>query len=924
MYSNTGSNYRQVPIGVVVPLDAEDVVAAVEVCRAHEAPVLPRGGGTSLAGQSCNVAVIIDMSMNMRGLLELDPERRRARVQPGIVLDALRDAAEEHGLTFAPDPSTHKACTLGGMIGNNSCGVHSLMAGKTVENVESLEILTYDGLRLTVGATSEDELARIVAGGGRRGEIYDGLRSLRDDVGRLVRERYPKIPRRVSGYNLDELLEESGFDVAKALVGTEGTCVTVLEATLRLVPSPPYRSLVVLGFEDVYAAADAVPAVLEHRPMGLEGLDDVLIDDMKRVGVHPRDTKLLPDGRGWLLAEFGGDTLEEAEARCRKLFEAMEGADGFVEEKHFEDPEETEKLWTVRESGLSATAHVPGEASTWEGWEDAAVPPERLGDYLRGFRTLLDRYGYVGALYGHFGQGCIHTRTNYDLRTREGIATFRSFIEDASDLVLEHGGSLSGEHGDGQSRAEFLPKMFGDELVDAFRRFKSIWDPQGKMNPGKVVDPYPIDSNLRIGPDYKPPRTKTSFAFTRDDGNFSKTTLRCVGVGLCRKEEGGTMCPSYMVTKEEAYSTRGRARLLFEMLEGETITDGWRSEEVKGALDLCLACKACRSECPVNVDMATYKAEFLSHYYKRRIRPRQAYAFGLIHWWARLAARAPGLVNGFAHAPVTSTLAKAAAGVAPQRELPRFAAQTFRAGFRQRPRSGPPVLLWPDTFNDNFHPQTLQAGADVLEAAGYTVQIPQMRLCCGRPLYDYGMLDLAQRQLRQIVKALRPQIRAGMPLVGLEPSCVAIFRDELLELLPHDEDAKRLAKQSFMLSELLERTDGWDPGRLPRKALVHGHCHQKALMGMSAEEKVLKQLGIDYELLDAGCCGMAGAFGFEPEHYDVSIACGERVLLPAVRAADRDTVVVANGFSCREQISQTTNRTAIHLAELIRTGVARA
>ncbi len=919
MYATTGSNYRQVPIGVVLPRDADDVEAAVATCRAHGAPVLARGGGTSLAGQSVNVAVVLDLSRHMHGLLELDPDRGLARVQPGLVLDRLREAGERHHLTFAPDPSTHKNCTLGGMIGNNSCGVHSLMAGRTAENVDELEILTYDGLRLRVGPTSAEELERIIAAGGRRGEIYAALRALRDRYGDLVRERYPDIPRRVSGYNLDELLPERGFNVARALVGTEGTCVTVLEATTRLVHSPPSRSLLALGYRDVYTAADRVPELLEHGPIALEGLDDVLVGHMKTLGVHSEHVRKLPDGHGWLFLEFGGDDDAEAHDRARELMEVLKRGDDPPSMRLVDDPEEEKALWEVRESGLAATAHVPGEAATWEGWEDAAVPPERLGEYLREYRKLLDDYGHVGALYGHFGQGCIHTRTDFDLRTAEGIARYRSFIEEAADLVLGLGGSLSGEHGDGQSRAELLPRMFGDELVGAFREFKAIWDPEGRMNPHKVVDPYRIDENLRLGTGYHPPVLKTHFTYPDDDGSFAKATLRCVGVGLCRKESGGTMCPSYMVTREEEHSTRGRARLLFEMLAGGPLQGGWRNEAVKDALDLCFACKACRSECPVSVDMATYKAEFLSHYYERRLRPATAYAFGLIFWGARLAAHSPGLANLFTQTPVLAALGKRAVGIAPERRLPPFASQTFRQWFKARgPQvaAGKRVVLWPDTFNNHFHPETGIAAVEVLEAAGYRVELPRRPLCCGRPLYDYGMLSSAKRLLAQILVALAPEIRAGVPVVGLEPSCVAVFRDELAGLFPHDENAKRLGKQTFLLSEFLQR-EGYEPPRLAGRALVHGHCHHTAVMGMGDEQALLERLGLDVELLDSGCCGMAGAFGFERDHYEVSIRAGERVLLPAVRTAAAETLVVAGGFSCREQIVQGTGRRPLHPAEVL-------
>ncbi|HEY8019591.1 MAG TPA: FAD-linked oxidase C-terminal domain-containing protein, partial [Thermoanaerobaculia bacterium] len=593
-----------------------------------------------------------------------------------------------------------------------------------------------------------------------------------------------------------------------------------------------------------------------------------------------------------------------------------------------DDPREAREVWKVRESALGATARVPGRRQAWEGWEDSAVPPERVGAYLRALRALLAGHGYEGALYGHFGQGCIHTRTDFDLASAAGIARYRAFVDAAADLVLSFGGSLSGEHGDGQSRAELLPRMFGPELVEAFREFKSIWDPDWKMNPGKVVDPYRLDENLRLGPGYRPPRLATRFRFAgEDEGSFARATLRCVGVGECRKEHAGTMCPSYMATREETHSTRGRARLLFEMLAGDPLAGGWRDRHVKDALDLCLACKACKSECPTAVDMATYKAEFLSHYYERRLRPRSAYVFGLVHRWVRLASHAPGLANLATRAPGLSRLAKAIAGMAPERQIPALASRPFTAWFaRRRPPRHPAtavgrqrVLLWPDTFNNYFHPGTARAAVEVLEAAGFEVALPRRPLCCGRPLYDYGMLDLAKRQLRRILAALAPEIAAGTPVVGLEPSCVAVFRDEMMDLLPDDPAAQRLSRQTYLLAEFLEeRAGAWRPPRLEGRAIVHGHCHQKSILGMEADEALLRRLGLDHELLDAGCCGMAGSFGFEPgERYEVSIACGERVLLPAVRRAASDELIVADGFSCREQIAQRTGRRALHLAEVL-------
>ncbi len=921
LYATDGSNYRQVPIGVVIPMDIEDVIQTVTTCRHFGAPILMRGGGTSLAGQCCNVAVVIDMSKYLRKIITIDLENKTARVQPGIVLDALRTAAEQYHLTFGPDPATHAWCTLGGMIGNNSCGTHSVMAGMTADNIEELEILTYDGVRMRVGKTSDEELEQIIQNGGRRGEIYARLKALRDRYADLIRERYPNIPRRVSGYNLDQLLPENGFHVARALIGSEGTCVTVLEATASLVHSPPARSLLVLGYPDAYVAADHVMEILAHKPIGLEGFDRRLIENMRKKNLNIAEIALLPEGGGWLLVEFGGENQQEAHSRAYALMEELRQARNAPSMELLDDPREAAKIWLVRESALGATAYIPGESHYWEGWEDAGLPPEKLGSYLRDLRELLGKYGYTSALYGHFGQGCVHTRINFDLTSRDGIQKFRSFMEEAADLVVGYGGSLSGEHGDGQSRAELLPKMYGTELVRAFGEFKAIWDPDNKMNPGKVVQPYRMDENLRLGPEYEPPQLVTHFKFPDDDGSIALAALRCVGVGKCRRTNGGTMCPSYMVTLEEEYTTRGRARALFEMLQGQVLTGGWRDQHVKEALDLCLACKGCKGDCPVNVDMATYKAEFLSHYYKGRLRPVSAYAMGLFYWWARLASHMPAVANFFTHAPLLSDLAKLVIGVAPQRRLPVFAPQTFKDWFHQRGQrnlGSPRVILWPDTFNNYLRPETAKAAVEVLEAAGYQVEIPEQSLCCGRPLYDHGMLDTAERLLRQVLETLRPEIIAGTPIVGLEPSCVAVFRDELTNLFPNDENARRLKKQTFLLSEFLERkVENYQPPTLHRKAVVHGHCHHKALMRMGTEEAVLKKLGLDYQLLDSGCCGMAGSFGFEKEHYDLSIKCGERVLLPAVRSADKDTLIITDGFSCREQVAQTTGREALHLAQVI-------
>ncbi|WP_055481986.1 FAD-binding and (Fe-S)-binding domain-containing protein [Sphaerimonospora mesophila] len=938
MYAHEASIFRQVPVGVVLPRDAGDVEAALAVCRRFGAPVLGRGCGTSLAGQSVNEAVVFDFTRHMDAIVGLDPGRRSARVQPGVICDALRDAAEPYGLTFGPDPATHDHATLGGMIGNNSCGVHSVMAGKTVDNIDELDVVTYDGTRMRVGPTAEAELERVIMAGGRRGAIYAGLRRIRDTYARAIREGMPDIPRRVSGYNLDALLPENGFNVARALVGSESTLALTLEATCRLVESPPHRSLVVLGYPDIPSSGYDVPWLLGFGAIGLEFTSRHVVDNLRAKRFPAaRHARLLPPGEAWLLMEFGGETRREADARARALIRALAtlrtrpypGGHTPPSHRFYEEPDEAAAVWEIR-SESAGTSRMPvglGGHGGWPNWEDAAVAPERLGPYLRDFVRLLDRYGYDGVFYGHWGDGCVHCRIDFDLRTAEGVRRYRRFMEEAADLVVSHGGSLSGEHGDGHGRAELWPRMFPPELMRAFAEFKRLWDPEGRLNPHKLIDPYPLDAHLREGTAYHPEQPATVFAFPQDGGGFAEAVGRCFGVGACRRVGGGVMCPSFMVTREERHSTRGRARLLQEMCEtGGPIGDGWRSEEVKEALDLCLACKGCRGDCPVRVDIATYKAEFLHHYYAGRLRPRQAYALGLIDVWARLAARVPELANAVTHAPGLRRVVKLAAGVAPERDVPRFARRTFRAVFAARSRrlgernvGGPPVLLWPDTFTDHFQPEIGVAAVTVLEAAGFRVIVPDGPLCCGRPLYDYGMLRLARRYLRRVLDALRPHLEAGIPLVGLEPSCLAVFRDELVNLMPRDLDARRLHAQSLTLSEFLTgHAADWPVPRLRRAALVQPHCHHHAVMGLAAEKRLLREMELDAEFPDAGCCGMAGSFGYEAgERYRVSMAAGERVLLPRVRACPPDTLIIADGFSCRGQIADGTGRTALHLAEVL-------
>jgi Fe-S oxidoreductase len=664
---------------------------------------------------------------------------------------------------------------------------------------------------------------------------------------------------------------------------------------------------------------------MQHDLIALEFFSQEVLDHLHAKGFDFGGSALLPDGASWLLVEFGGETKEEADAKAEDLFAELSRRPQAPTHKLFEDPAEESAVWEARKHGVGST-RTPialGSHAGWPNWEDAAVPPERLGDYLRDFQKLLDRHGYDGVLFGHWGQGCIHCRIDFDLRSAEGIRAYRTFMEEAADLVVSYDGSLSGEHGDGHGRAELWPKMFGPDLMRAFAEFKRVWDPDDRMNPHKLTDPYPMDSHLREGSGYRPAQLSTAFQYPRDGGSFAEAVGRCFGVGACRHVEGGVMCPSFMVTREEKHSTRGRARLLQEMTRAAGPVEGrWRNEEVKEALDLCLACKGCRGECPVRVDMATYKAEFLHQHYRHRLRPRQAYALGLIDKWARIASRTPRLANAMTHAPGLSAVVKSVGGVAKERRAPRFAEQTFTSWFsthEPRDPDAPRVLLWPDTFTNHFAPEIAVDAVAVLESAGFQVVIPDRPVCCGRPLYDYGMLTLARRYLRRTLRAVSPYVRAGVPVVGLEPSCVAVFRDELTNLLPSDADAQRLHSQSFVFAEFLTKhAQEWPVPRLQRSALVQPHCHQHAVIGFDEENQLLESMGLDVELADSGCCGMAGSFGYEAgERYQVSVAAGERALLPKVRALPDDTLVLADGFSCRSQISSGTSREGLHLAQVL-------
>ncbi|MEU3731213.1 FAD-binding and (Fe-S)-binding domain-containing protein [Streptomyces sp. NPDC033538] len=917
------SNYRRVPLGVVAPRDADDVAAVLEVCRAHGVPVVARGGGTSIAGQATGTGVVLDFTRHMNRLVRLDPQARTAVVQPGLVLDRLQEAAAPHGLRFGPDPSTHSRCTLGGMIGNNSCGSHSVAWGTTADSVRELTVLTARGRRLRLG----QEWAG----------APEGLRELVDgDLARL-RTGFPDLPRRISGYALDALLPERGADVARSFCGSEGTLGVLTEALVRLVEAPRARALAVLGYADEAGAAQAAAGLLPLGPLTVEGMAADL--------VPVSAAALLPRGGAWLFVETGGESEAEARARADAVVRAADVVDALV----VTDPAGQRALWRIREDASGTATRMPDGTEAWPGWEDCAVPPARLGAYLRDFRGLLTAHDLRGTPYGHFGDGCIHVRVDFDLLTDAGIARFRRFSEELADLVVAHGGSLSGEHGDGQARAELLPRMYGQETVALFERAKSVWDPDDLLNPGMLVRPAPLDANLRFSVLPREP-VDVAFGYPSDGGDFSAAVRRCVGVAKCRTTSvsgSGVMCPSFRATGDEEHSTRGRARLLHEMLAGELVTDGWRSTEVRDALDLCLSCKGCRSDCPVEVDMATYKAEFLHHHYAGRRRPAAHYAMGWLPVWLRWAARArvAPVVNALASVRPLAAVAKRLGGIAGEREVPRLAGETFSRWWRgRRPvagGSGELVVLWPDTFTEHLSPSVGRAAVRVLEAAGLRVVLPPTlrgravigdgtskpaaslltarrgRVCCGLTYVSTGQLDRARAVMRRTLDLVAPVLETSAPVVVLEPSCAAALRTDLPELLHDDPRAARLAARVLTFAEALERhAPDWTPPAVDRPATGQTHCHQHAVLGDAADRRLREAAGLTGEL-SGGCCGLAGNFGFEKGHYEVSAACAEDQLLPAVREAPDGAVVLADGFSCRTQLEQLGGVRGRHLAEVL-------
>ena len=903
-YSSDAGNYRVVPEVVAFPRHVDEVLAAVEVCRSTGTPLTMRGAGTSIAGNAIGPGVVLDLSRHLDRVVSVDPEARTAVVEPGAVLDSISAMAKPHGLKFGPDPSTHARATIGGSIGNNACGAHAMSAGRTGDQVVDLDVVTVGGQRFTARPGDAGPLTAAL-----QGLVAGDLATLRTEFGRFRRQ--------VSGYSLEHLLPENGFDVGRFLSGTEGTLAVLLGATVRLVPIPAATALLVLGYEDMPAAADAVPALLPFGPLAVEGMDARMVEVVRR---RRGDSAIpvLPRGGGWTFVEVGGDTPAAAVAAANEIAAAAQAVDSVVV-----GGPAAAALWRIREDGAGLGGRTPANAPAWPGWEDAAVPPEKLGAYLREFEALMRTYQLDSLVYGHFGDGCVHARIDFPFSTRPEV--FREFVMAAGDVVASFGGSMSGEHGDGRARSELLPKMYSGRAIGLFGAVKNLFDPDNLLNPGVLVDPAPLDADLRV------PQSKAlpslGFLLEHDRGDLGVAAHRCVGVGKCRADTtatGGVMCPSFLATRDEKDSTRARARVLQEAANG-TLVAGIGSPEVLDSLDLCLSCKGCSVDCPAGVNMATYKAEALYQRYEGKLRPPSHYALGWLPRAAKVAALLPKVVNAALGNGLLARAVKAGGGIDQRRPLPKFAEQTFRAWFAERPApaGGDPVVLFVDTFTDHFSPEVGRAAVTVLEDAGFAVRVTPKPVCCGLTWISTGQLDGARRQLSRTVRALT-DAGPDIPVVGLEPSCTAVLRSDATELLTgaDGERAAAVATRTHTLAELLATRDGWQaPDLSGVTGVAQPHCHQHAVLGWDADKRLLAGAGATVEAV-GGCCGLAGNFGVEKGHYEVSVAVAETALLPAVRAAGADATVLADGFSCRTQLEQLTDTRGRHLAEVLAEAVA--
>ena len=908
-YATDASNYRVLPQLIVTPLDATDVITTISIAREFNIPVTLRGGGTSVAGNAIGTGIIIDTSVHMNKIIEVDPVNRFAIVQPGVILSSLQKAAAPHGLRFGPDPSTQNRATMGGLIGNNACGPHALSFGKTATNVISLDVI--DG-----------RLRRFTAEKGM--ESIPGLSQIVSNNLAVLRTEFGKFGRQVSGYSLEHLLPENGANLAAALTGTEGTLITLLEAKVKLVPQSAAPALVVLGYPTMPDAGDDVPNLLKFNPLAMEGLDIRLID-VAREHWKGKGFPELPKGQGWLMIEVGGETSDEAVSRANELAKAANTKECRV----LPAGPEARVLWQLRADGSGYAGRTHSGNQAWPGWEDAAVPPANLGTYMREMDRLLADRKLEGVPFGHFGDGCIHIRIDFPLE-RE-TTTFRSFIEDATELVLKLGGSPSGEHGDGRARSEMLSRMYSPTAISMFEQIKEVFDPQNILNPGVIVNPRRIDQDLRR-PTAVSIQNAGGFAFGEDNGDFTAAVHRCVGVGKCRADNsasGGFMCPSYQATKNESLVTRGRARVLQELTQNTGKNTDWSSPIVEESLDLCLSCKACASDCPAEVDMAKYKSEVLYRRYKGKVRPINHYVLGWLPRWAALAQISPPLVNAITQSTVGSKLLLRFGGMDSRRTLPKFANNSYlKSQKKSAATSKPKIVLWVDSFTDSFTPSGAVAAKALLEKIGYEVVIPEQAACCGLTWISTGQLDGAKKRLNNLLGVMTPYVEQGMEIVGLEPSCTAVLRSDLLDLLPHDPRSLQIAEATRTIAEVINRAPSnpqlsWKaPDLRDTTLVVQPHCHQHAVMGFRDDQEVLQSTGVTFKEL-AGCCGLAGNFGMEKGHFELSKAVAENALLPALREKESKTVFLADGFSCRTQADQLAGVSGVTLAELLMSGFTK-
>lgn len=916
LYSTDASLYRVVPQAVVRPRTIEEVLAVVDVCQRNGIPITSRGAGTSIAGNAIGTGVVIDFSKHLNRVHDVDVEARTARVDPGVVHAVLQRHAGPLGLRYGPDPSTHTRCTVGGMIGNNACGNRALGYGRASDNVAAIDLVTAAGERLAVGrnvATSSptlDALNRVISG---------GLGTIRTEFGRFGRQ--------VSGYSLEHLLPEKGFDVGSFFAGTEGTLGVMLGAKVDLVRVPKLIHLVLLAYPSMVEAADDVPAMLPFKPVACEGLGARIVE-VFRAAKGESAVPDMPAGGGFLYVELAGEDAAELAA----LGDRVVRESSAIGHRHVTDAGEQATLWRVREEGAGLSSRI-WERPALSGWEDAAVPPAALGVYLREFQSLMDQHGLHGEPFGHFGDGCVHVRIDFPVDGDNGREGYRHFIFEAAKLAARHGGSFSGEHGDGRARSELLPLMYSAEAIALFEQVKNVFDPHNILNPGVLVEPRAIDQDLRGQhrtwiegmPEHRP----GGLRLIHDEQSFGAAVHRCTGVGKCvaaSTPAGGVMCPSFQATRDEKDSTRGRARVLQEMVDGRLVKGGWRSPEVHEALDLCLSCKGCASDCPTGIDMATYKSEVLHRSYRGRIRPRSHYILGRLPFWARLASPVAFLANLMMTVPGLKHIARWSAGVDQRRSLPKFAQGGVRRGafarWAHRRTSGSTtapngrVLVWADSFTEYFSTESGKATVRLLEDAGYAVETLDRSACCGLTWITTGQLDKARELVSRAVEQLYPYVEAGVRIVGVEPSCTAVLRTDAVELID-DPRAEAVAGGVLTLSELLSRTPGWAaPDLTGTHLVVQPHCHQASVVGFEADLKILQATGATIQRL-SGCCGLAGNFGVERGHYEVSVSVAEQHLLPAVREAPEGARIVADGFSCRTQVKDLVGVDAVHLAQLL-------